>query len=43
MEAWSLHMIALALIGQQRFDDGQPSPGTRCRHFHEAGDIGGTT
>jgi predicted ATPase/class 3 adenylate cyclase len=43
MEAWSLHMLALALIGQRRFDEGQASARHALRHFAEAGDIAGVT
>jgi predicted ATPase/class 3 adenylate cyclase len=41
MEAWSLHMTALALIGQRRFEEGQTVAWHALRHFNEAGDVGG--
>jgi tetratricopeptide (TPR) repeat protein len=43
MEAWSLHMLALSLIGQRRFEEGRASARHALRHFSEAGDIAGVT
>ena len=41
MEAWSLHMTGLSLIGQRRFDEGRTYAWHALRHFTDAGDIGG--
>ena len=41
MEAWSLHMIAVSLIGQRRFDEGKDVARHALQHFSEAGDIAG--
>ncbi len=43
MEAWSLHMIALSLIGQRRFDEARDCARHALKHFNEAGDISGVT
>jgi tetratricopeptide (TPR) repeat protein len=43
MEAWSLHMLALAAAGQRRFDDAREQATHALRHFYEAGDIAGVT
>ena len=43
MEAWSLHMIALALIGQRRSTEARTVARHGLEHFHEAGDISGVT
>ncbi|MEX2184427.1 MAG: adenylate/guanylate cyclase domain-containing protein [Chloroflexota bacterium] len=43
METWSLHMIALAVIGQHRFDEARQVARHALQHFHEAGDISGVT
>lgn len=43
MEAWSLHMLALAGIGQQHWDDARTTARHALRHFHEAGDVAGIT
>jgi len=43
MAAWSLHMIALATIGQRRFADARPLAGQALRAFHAAGDVSGIT
>jgi predicted ATPase/class 3 adenylate cyclase len=41
MEAWSLHMLALAATGQGHWDDAGANARHALRHFHEAGDISG--
>jgi hypothetical protein len=43
MEAWSLHMLALAIAGQRRWDDALVTARHALRHFFEAGDISGVT
>ena len=43
MEAWSLHMTALAGIGQHYFDDARTNARHALSHFAEAGDISGVT
>lgn len=43
MEAWSLHMLALAIAGQRRWDDALQTARHALRHFFEAGDISGVT
>ena len=41
MEAWSLHMIALAATGQRHADEARGQARHALRHFHEAGDVAG--
>lgn len=41
MEAWSLHMLALAATGQGHLDEARSNARHAIRHFHEAGDISG--
>jgi predicted ATPase/class 3 adenylate cyclase len=41
MEAWSLHMLALAATGQAHWDDARANARHALRHFHDAGDISG--
>jgi predicted ATPase/class 3 adenylate cyclase len=43
MEAWSLHMLALALAGQRRWADALETGRHALRHFYEAGDVTGVT
>ena len=43
MEAWSLHMLGLALTGQRRWDEARDTARHALRHFFEAGDISGVT
>jgi len=43
MEAWSLHMITTALVGQHRFDDARPIARHALQHFRDAGDVSGIT
>ncbi len=43
MEAWSLHMIALALAGQHKFDEARTNARHALRHFHDVGDVSGIT
>ena len=43
MEAWSLHMLALAAAGQHHFDEARELATHALRHFYEAGDIAGVT
>ena len=41
MEAWSLHMLGLSLVGQRRFADANEIVRHAMRHFYEAGDVSG--
>jgi predicted ATPase/class 3 adenylate cyclase len=41
MEAWSLHMIALAATGQRHADEARGQARRALRLFHEAGDVAG--
>ena len=41
MEAWSLHMIALAATGQRHAEDAREQARHALRHFHDAGDVAG--
>jgi len=43
MEAWSLHMLALAALGQRRVDDARETARHAMRQFYEVGDISGVT
>jgi predicted ATPase/class 3 adenylate cyclase len=43
MEAWSLHMLGLSLVGQRRFADANEVVRHAMRHFYEAGDVSGVT
>jgi tetratricopeptide (TPR) repeat protein len=43
MEAWSLHMLGLAILGQRRYLDGLEVIRHALRHFFEAGDVSGVT
>jgi tetratricopeptide (TPR) repeat protein len=43
MEAWSLHMLGLAILGQRRYLDGLEVIRHALRHFYEAGDVSGVT
>jgi tetratricopeptide (TPR) repeat protein len=43
MEAWSLHMLGLSILGQRRFRDGLEVVRHALRHFYEAGDVAGVT
>ena len=43
MEAWSLHMLGLAILGQRRYLDGLEVVRHALRHFYEAGDVAGIT
>jgi predicted ATPase/class 3 adenylate cyclase len=43
MEAWSLHMLCLSVVGQRRFDEARDLGRHALRHFYEAGDISGVT
>lgn len=43
MEAWSLHMLALAQIGQRHWDEAKATSRHALQHFHEAGDVAGVT
>ena len=43
MEAWSLHMLGLAILGQRRYLDGLEVIRHALRHFFEAGDVAGVT
>jgi non-specific serine/threonine protein kinase len=41
MEAWSLHMLALAAAGQRHWDDARDRGRHALRHFYEARDVSG--
>ncbi len=43
MEAWSLHMLTLALVGQKDFVQAHETGRHALRHFQEVGDISGLT
>jgi tetratricopeptide (TPR) repeat protein len=43
MEAWSLHMLGLAVIGQRRYLQAHEIIRDALRLFHEAGDVSGVT
>ncbi len=43
MEAWSLHMLALALVSQQRAAEAKAAASEALARFHEAGDVAGIT
>lgn len=43
MEAWSLHMLGLSLVGQHRFQEAREVVLHALRHFYEAGDVSGVT
>ena len=43
MEAWSLHMLALAMVGRRDFVEAQETAKHALRHFYEAGDVSGVT
>jgi predicted ATPase/class 3 adenylate cyclase len=43
MEAWSLHMLGLSILGQRRFTEGLEVVRHALRHFYEAGDVAGIT
>ena len=41
MEAWSLHMLALSVTGQRRWDEANEMARRALQHFYEAGDVSG--
>jgi predicted ATPase/class 3 adenylate cyclase len=43
MEAWSLHMLSLALIGKRDFTGGDEIGRHALEHFYESGDVSGVT
>jgi predicted ATPase/class 3 adenylate cyclase len=43
MEAWSLHMLALALVSQQRAGEAKTAAREALTYFKEAGDVAGIT
>nr|MBA2374329.1 tetratricopeptide repeat protein [Chloroflexota bacterium] len=43
MEAWSLHMLALTVLRQNRTEEAREHAGHALRHFRDAGDIAGIT
>ena len=43
MEAWSLHMLALALVSQQRAAEAKSAAREALTYFKEAGDVAGIT
>jgi predicted ATPase/class 3 adenylate cyclase len=43
MEAWSLHMLALALLGQRKVPEAKQVATAALRRFQDAGDVAGIT
>jgi predicted ATPase/class 3 adenylate cyclase len=43
MEAWSLHMLAVALVYQERIDEAADASRHALGHFRDGGDVGGIT
>jgi predicted ATPase/class 3 adenylate cyclase len=43
MEAWSLHMLALALVSQRRAAEAKQAAREALAHFKDAGDVAGIT
>lgn len=43
MEAWSLHMLALSLAGQRRWDEARQRADEALQRFHGQGDVSGVT
>jgi predicted ATPase len=43
MEAWSLHMLALSLVGKRDFSSAMETGRHALRHFYESGDVSGVT
>jgi len=43
MEAWSLHMLALALVSQKRAAEAKAAAREALTYFKEAGDVAGIT
>ncbi|MFL5778989.1 MAG: ATP-binding protein [Chloroflexota bacterium] len=43
MEAWSLHMLAMTLLRQDRIEEGRAEAIHALRHFHDSGDVAGIT
>ncbi len=43
MEAWSLHMLALSLVGKRDFGGAIETGRHALRHFYESGDVTGVT
>ena len=43
MEAWSLHMLGLSIVGQRRFAEAREVVRHALRHFYEASDLSGVT
>jgi predicted ATPase/class 3 adenylate cyclase len=43
MEAWSLHMLALSLVGKRDFRGAIETGRHALRHFYESGDVAGET
>ena len=43
MEAWSLHMLALAAAGQRHWDEARDRARHALQHFYAAGDVSGVT
>jgi predicted ATPase len=43
MEAWSLHMLALSMVGKHEFAEAKVIGQHALQHFYEAGDVSGVT
>jgi predicted ATPase/class 3 adenylate cyclase len=43
MEAWSLHMLALSMVGKHQFAEAMEIGQHALRHFYESGDVSGVT
>ena len=43
MEAWSLHMLALSMVGKRDFGEAMQTGRHALQHFYEAGDVSGVT
>jgi hypothetical protein len=43
MEAWSLHMLALSMVGKRDFDEAIQTGRQALQHFYESGDVSGVT
>jgi predicted ATPase/class 3 adenylate cyclase len=43
MEAWSLHMLALTVAAQRKWEEARAIASHALQHFHEAGDVAGVT
>jgi non-specific serine/threonine protein kinase len=43
MEAWSLHMLALSMVGKHQFAEAKEIGQHALQHFYESGDVSGVT